>query len=69
MRVCSTVFYQWDTIPMKSLFRFINWVEGIEKPLELFLFGVRLIRLIAIIVYNVRILNKDRLHMFSKVLV
>ena len=31
-----------------------------------FLFGVSLIGLTAIVVYEVRILNKDSLHMFSK---
>ena len=39
------------------------------KYLRVFvLFGVRLLRLTAIIVCKVRFLNKDSLHMFSKIL-
>ena len=34
-----------------------------------FLFGVRLIRLTAIIVYKEKLLSKDCLHMFCKILI
>ena len=37
--------------------------------IEVFLFGIRLIRLTAIVVYKVKILNKDSLPMFSKILI
>ena len=37
--------------------------------MEVFLFDIRLIRLIAITVYKVWILNKDNLHVFSKILI
>ena len=35
-----------------------------KVTLEVFLFSVKLIRLTCIIIYKVRILNKDRLHVF-----
>ena len=40
-----------------------------SQTIQIFLLGVRLIRLTVIIVYKLSILNKDSLHMFSKMLI
>ena len=42
---------------------------SLAELLEVFLFSVRLNRLTTVIVDRVRILNKDRLHVFSKILI
>ena len=62
------------TIEIRSMFWIIFATAGlvimlVERQQRFYLFGIRLISLTAIIVYEVIIPNKDSLLMFSKILI
>ena len=62
------------TIEIRSMFWIISATAGlvimlVERQQRFYLFGIRLIKLTAIIVYEVIIPNKDSLPVFSKILI
>ena len=66
LQLCSN---KANNIMCSVSYHYVFTVVMYSYVIEFFLFGVRLIRPTAITVYKVRILNKDRLQMFGKVLI
>ena len=65
--IISISITQVCSFSMILLFNNLDWSALCIQTLEVF--PIRQIRLTAITVYKVRTLNKDSLHMFSKILI